>query len=116
MARIIALIYNWWNLFVRLAEPDKHLEAITSRPLLLEAVGKQTRHAGQTCISVTSTHGKLHKVRSLLERIALFFKKLKAIAGQLTPEQRWYLILSKAMEKYLKGRVLKPPNYLRVAV
>ncbi len=35
MARFIAPIYNWWNLFVRLAEPDKHLEAITSRPLLL---------------------------------------------------------------------------------
>ena len=38
MARFIALIYNWWNLFVRLAEPDKHLEAITSRPLLLSAI------------------------------------------------------------------------------
>ena len=25
MARFIALIYNWWNLFVRLAEPDRHL-------------------------------------------------------------------------------------------
>ena len=35
MARIIALIYNWWIIFVRLAEPDKQLEAITSRPLLL---------------------------------------------------------------------------------
>jgi hypothetical protein len=30
MARFIALIYNWWSLFVRLAEPDKHLEAITT--------------------------------------------------------------------------------------
>ena len=35
MARIVALVYNWWTLFVRLAHPDKHLEAITSRPLLL---------------------------------------------------------------------------------
>jgi hypothetical protein len=26
---------NWWNLFVRLADPDHHREAITSRPLLL---------------------------------------------------------------------------------
>ena len=44
MARIIALIYNWWSLFVRLAIPEKHAEAITSRPLLLNAVGKQTTH------------------------------------------------------------------------
>ena len=36
MARFIALIYNWWNLFVRLAKPDKHLEAITSRPRRLK--------------------------------------------------------------------------------
>ena len=42
VARMIALIYNWWSLFVRLAEPDKHLEAIVSRHLLLHGVGKQT--------------------------------------------------------------------------
>ena len=41
MARIVALVYNWWSLFVRLAHPDKHLEAITSRPLLLPC-GRQT--------------------------------------------------------------------------
>ena len=29
MARLIALIYNWWSLFVRLADPDRHREAIT---------------------------------------------------------------------------------------
>ena len=29
MARIVALIYNWWSLFVRLADPDQHTEAIT---------------------------------------------------------------------------------------
>jgi hypothetical protein len=30
----VALIYNWWSLFVRLADPEHHREAITSRPLL----------------------------------------------------------------------------------
>ena len=29
ISRMIALIYNWWTLFVRLANPDSHLEAIT---------------------------------------------------------------------------------------
>lgn len=33
-ARLVALVYNWWNLFTRLAEPEQHLEAVTSRPLL----------------------------------------------------------------------------------
>jgi hypothetical protein len=26
MARMTALIYNWWSLFVRLADPHKHTE------------------------------------------------------------------------------------------
>jgi hypothetical protein len=30
MARITALIYNWWTIFMRLGIPDKHAEAITS--------------------------------------------------------------------------------------
>jgi Transposase DDE domain group 1 len=47
LARSMALIYNWWSLFVRLADPQHHREAITSRPLLLTALARRTRHAGQ---------------------------------------------------------------------
>jgi hypothetical protein len=112
MAKIIALIYNWWSLFVRLAEPRHHLEAITSRPLLLHAVAKQTSHSGQTRVTITSTHGKRETVERLLARIVGFFEELRATAEQLTGEERWLRILSKAMEYYLKGRLLKPPNFL----
>lgn len=45
MARLVARVYNGWNLFVRLANPHKHHEAITSRPLLLHGVALQTKHA-----------------------------------------------------------------------
>lgn len=109
LARCVALIYNWWNIFVRLAEPDKHLEAITSRPLLLHAIGKATSHGGQTFIQVTNIHGSIGKVQALLGRILTFFKELKSFAEQLTIKQRWYRILSKAMEKYLGGRLLTEP-------
>lgn len=54
MARLVALVYNWWTLFVRLATPHKHHEAITSRPLLLHGVATQTQHAGQTRLTITS--------------------------------------------------------------
>ena len=30
MARMVALVYNWWTLFVRLAQPHKHFEAIST--------------------------------------------------------------------------------------
>ena len=112
VARAVGLIYNWWSLFVRLANPNKHYEAITSRPLLLHAVGKQSTHAGQTFIKVTSTHGKLLKVKMLLSRIATFFNSLKEDAEHLTKEECWYRILSKALEKYLHGRQLQPPLQL----
>ena len=58
MARFIALIYNWWSLFARLAEPAKHLEAITSRPLLPTAVVERSRHARQITLKVASSHAK----------------------------------------------------------
>ena len=112
VSRAVGLIYNWWNLFIRLADPNKHFEAITSRPLLLHAIGKQTTHAGQTIIKVTSTHGQIGKVTLFLGRITAFFKLLKQDAEQLTKEQKWYRILSKAVEKYLQGRQLQPPIYI----
>lgn len=111
IARVVGLIYNWWNIFVRLAEPDKHLEAITSRPLLLHSVAKQTTHAGQTNITISSTHGKSKKIQYFLRRITSFFNDLKSNTEQLTTEQKWYRILSKAVEKYLGGRQLQPPIY-----
>ena len=112
MARITALVYNWWSLFVRLADPSKHTEAITSRPLLLHAVGKQTRHGGQTRITISSPHARADWAQAACRRMATFFKDLMETAEQLTPTQRWYRILSQALVKYLRGRQLQPPNPL----
>ena len=56
MARLVALVYNWWSMFLGLVEPDKHAEAITSRPQPLHGVGRVTQRARQTTLTVTSTH------------------------------------------------------------
>jgi hypothetical protein len=37
------------------------------------------------------------------------FKTLRQTAEQLTPLQRWYRVLSRALVKYLNGRELHPP-------
>jgi len=58
IARMIALIYNWWSLFVQLAEPDKHYEAIVSRPLLLHGIGKQSAHAAQKTLTIANIDGR----------------------------------------------------------
>ena len=45
---------NWWTLFVWLAQPHKHFEAISSRPLWLPDVATHTHHAGQTRLTITA--------------------------------------------------------------
>ena len=60
-ARGVALAYNWWSLFVRLAHPDARREAITSRPWLMSSVGRRTEHAGQTTITLTGLHAHFEK-------------------------------------------------------
>lgn len=106
MAKMTALIYNWWTIFTRLANPNSHLEAITSRPLLLNAVAKQTSHAGRTKVTITSTNSKAEKVSQLLTKISQFFRQLKSSAEQLTAEQKFFHILMVAFRKFI------PPNLL----
>lgn len=112
MARIIALIYNWWSLFVRLAIPEKHTEAITSRPLLLEAVGKQTTHGRQTTVTITSTHAKAHKAKQILTALAGFLKEINQNAQQLGWQELWNRILSRIFRWFLKNRPLRVPHLL----
>lgn len=109
-ARIIALIYNWWTLFVRLIEPDSHLEAITSRLLLLHAVGKQIQHAGQKIIQVSSSHGKFQQVQQALSNLCAFFKTLKPCAEQLSVKKRMRRILYRAFKKFVDPLVHTPPK------
>jgi hypothetical protein len=63
LARTVALIYNRWSLLARLADPEHHREAITSRPLLLSAIARKTQHAGQVTLTISSTHGLRDKAR-----------------------------------------------------
>ena len=108
-ARNIALIYNWWSLFVRLADPSLRREAITSRPLLLHAVARGSRHGGQTTVTVTSAHAEASKVREMLTKVSQFLSALKATAEQLTDGQRWCRILSRIFEHLLGGKTVTMP-------
>ena len=101
MARTVALIYNWWNLFVRLAIPSKHHEAITSRPLLLSSVGRLTESGRQRRIVITSTHGDTATIQRAYTRVNTFFSWLKATATQLTHSECWKLIVTKSMEVFM---------------
>ena len=106
MARFTALIYNWWTIFMRLGIPDRHAEAITSRPLALQGIARQTRHANQTTVEITSTHSMAPLIQAALTKVSAFFNHLKESAEQLTQPARWRLILSAAFRSFLGGRLL----------
>jgi|SanBayMetagenome_1026888.scaffolds.fasta_scaffold13390_1 hypothetical protein len=101
MARIVALVYNWWNLFARLADPEKHMEAISSRPMLLHAVGKQTQHSGQTYLKICSLHGLKRKVLCCFTRVTKILEEAALYAKQLTKPEVWRFILRKALTVFL---------------
>ena len=103
ISRIVALVYNWWTLFVRMANPDNHIESITSRPLMMSAVGKLTESGRQKKITVTSQHGLMEKVRKLQGEVATFLGELKGIAPQLSPVEIWCRMLTRAVSKILNG-------------
>ena len=81
-ARAVALVYNWWSLFVRLANPEARREAITSRPWLMSSVGRKTEHAGQTTITLTGLHAHFAKARDALMRVSALLHAWTARAAE----------------------------------
>ncbi len=83
-ANLIALIYNWWNLYLRFHDEEHHREAIRTRPMLMSGVGRQVRSGGQKTVkvsvlhekgdiiaqAVTRTSNELHRIRAMMERRA----------------------------------------------
>lgn len=89
-ARAVALMYNWWSVFVRLANPEARREAITSRPWLMSSIGRRTEHAGQTTITLTGLHARAAKAKQALARISALLQELSTrTAEQLAGLTVW---------------------------
>ena len=100
-ARAVALIYNWWSWYVRLAHPKARMEAITSRPKLLSAVGRMTDHAGQKKILLTITHEAATQIKALVTNVRHGLSLILNTAPQLTKHQQWF-----ALVRYIVERIL----------
>lgn len=59
MARLIAIVANWWNVFCRLADPTAHREAITSRPAYMGIMGRIVESGRKRIIHLTSTQKEI---------------------------------------------------------
>ena len=121
-AAAVALIYNWWSLFVRLANPEARCEAITSRPWLMASIGCKTQKDGQTCITLTGLHARFEEARVRLTRVSTMLQRWFAeITEQLKKQALWkrvcdYLkLLLAGMGAKKKPRLVENPPELVAA-
>lgn len=112
-ARACALTYNWWSWYCRAANPSSRMEAITSRPLLLAAVGKAATHAGQTTLYLTPMHGKVGILKSLIANIRAALQHVRAAAEQFKTKDPWAVLM-----RYISDKIapviglFRPPDTL----
>jgi len=111
-AQAVALVYNGWSWYMRLAHgprpprPKGRLEAITSRPLLLAAVGRMTDHAGQTRILLSITHAAVDQVKTLISNVRKGLQHIRATAPQLPTGSRW-----QALVGYIVAKIFAAKTY-----
>lgn len=98
-ARACALVYNWWSWYCRAAQPGARMEAITSRPLLLAAVGRAARSAGQTTLYLTALHGKARVLKPLIGNIRAALQHVRATAEQFNTRDPWTVLLRYISDK-----------------
>ena len=101
-----ALVYNWWSIFVRLARPHKHHEAITSRPLLLHGLARQTKHPGKTTLTISNHHAKTPLIQAALQALTMFLGHIRSSTEQLRTGDRMKLIIRQTFRAFLDK--LKP--------
>jgi len=87
-ARSVALVYNWWSWYCRAAKPEARMEAITSRALLLAAVGRATKHAGQTTLYLTPMHAVKATLMLLIANIRAALSHVRRVAEQFPTADR----------------------------
>lgn len=108
-ARAVALIYNWWSWYVRLAHPKARLEAITSRPLLLCGVARLTQHAGQSRLLLTLSHAAGDHIKSMIANIRTGLDHVRATAPQLPKSGRWIALVRYIVDKIIAAKPKNPP-------
>jgi hypothetical protein len=108
-ARAVALIYNWWSWYVRLAHPKARREAITSRPLLLAGVARLTQHAGQSRLLVTLTHAAGDLIKTMIANVKKGLDTILQAAPQLKKTERWPALVRYIVKEILAAKPNSPP-------
>jgi len=97
------IVYNWWSWYVRAANPNARREALTSRPLLLAAVGRATSHSDQTTLYLTPMHAETGLIKSMIANVRAAIRYVRQAAEQLPQIDRWAKLLG-----YICQRIVGP--------
>jgi len=100
MMRFIGLIYNWWNVFCRLAEPNRHIEGRTSRRLYQNTAGRLVKSARSKIFYISAIGSKAKEVLKKFVKISDFISLNVSTATQLSAEEKWAMVLREAFKKF----------------
>lgn len=93
---------------MRAAHPQARREALTSRPLLLAAVGRATHSGNQTTLYLTPMHAEAGLIKSMIANVHAALQHVKAAAEQFKELDRWGCLL-----RYISDRIaplIGPPK------
>jgi len=105
----VALVYNWWSWYVRAAHPNARREALTSRPLLLAAVGRATSHADQTTLHLTPMHADVGLIKSMIANVHAAIRHVRSAAEQLPTVDRWATMLGYICQRIVAQTAFPTP-------
>lgn len=106
MANLIALFYNWWNLYVRFYDGEHHREAITSRPALMQGVARRVQSGGQRKVKISIVHEQGERIIQAVTLISSQLQEFMRMAERWTISQRWAVILTRLLRRWLGGKWL----------
>ena len=109
MANFIAVVFNFWRLYTRLFDEHHNREAIVTRPMLMNGVGRQVSGGGQKRVKVSLMHESGDVLAQALEAISKAMSRMAAIAEQLAPRERWLVLLVRIYRAYFGGK--RPLGY-----
>ena len=101
MAQLIALIYNWWSIYIKLVDPLVAREAITSRPMYLMHPAKAHTHQSKRKLVIFCAHSQAGDIRGNLEAAAERLKNWASLtAEQLKLASVWKRIIAHILQHH----------------
>jgi hypothetical protein len=89
------------------------MEAITSRALLLAAVGRATKHSGKTTLYLTPMHAARKTLMLMIANIHKALSHVRTVAEQFPATDRWKTLLD-----YVVAKITPPltPRLLETSI